>query len=93
MVLTTLAILAPLAYTTAINALPFDSKPSRHVRRQSGGANWNAVGCYTDNVAARTFQGANLASDSMTTETCQAFCYSKGYKYAGTEWSKECCES
>lgn len=90
MVLTALALLTPLAYSTLSNALPFDSKPSRHVRRQSGGFNWNSLACYTDNVAARTFTGAQLVSDSMTTSMCQAFCYSKGFKYAGTEWSTEC---
>ncbi|CCA76796.1 hypothetical protein PIIN_10782 [Serendipita indica DSM 11827] len=27
----------------------------------------------------------------MTNEVCQGFCYSKGYIYAATEWSNECC--
>lgn len=75
-----LALLAPLLYTNT-NALPIQSNE---------GPAWQPYGCYTDNVAARTLSGAELVSESMTTATCQAFCFSKGYKYAGTEWSREC---
>lgn len=99
MVHAALAVLLPLAYTTATNALPVDSPLSsrydnsgRGIRRQTrgGGPRWSPPRCYTDNVAARTLTGAHLESESMTTDMCLEFCYSKGYKYAGTEWSKEC---
>ena len=45
-----------------------------------------------DNMYARTLTGASTESDSMTGATCQSFCASNGYQYAGTEWSRQCCE-
>ena len=91
MVPTTLALLTPLAYSILANALPFDPKTHGHARRQSGGPNWTSLACYTDNVDARTLTGVELVSDSMTTAMCKNFCNSRGFKYAGTEWGRECC--
>lgn len=103
MVHAALAALIPLAYTTATNALPVDPPlASRYdnsgrglARRQRGGPRWTtSARCYTDSISARTLTGAEFVSESMTTDACLDFCYSKGYKYAGTEWSKECyCDS
>ena len=39
----------------------------------------------------RTLSDAGFADNvGMTTEKCIAFCVSKGYQYAGTEYSQEC---
>lgn len=43
-------------------------------------------------LSRRFLNGAEIASDSMTVETCLAFCDSLGFKYAGLEYSRECCK-
>ncbi|KAH8891648.1 glyoxal oxidase like protein [Thozetella sp. PMI_491] len=51
---------------------------------------WQYLGCYVD-VAGRTLQDASYADGAaMTDESCIAFCTSKGFQYAGTEYSSEC---
>ncbi len=41
-------------------------------------------------VAGRTINGASVANASMTNDVCTAFCFGKGFAYAGTEYSTEC---
>lgn len=51
---------------------------------------WTYEGCYVD-VPGRTLGGAGYADgEEMTIESCLAFCTSKGFAYAGTEYSVEC---
>ncbi|KXX74964.1 putative fungistatic metabolite [Madurella mycetomatis] len=51
---------------------------------------WEYEGCYTD-VPGRTLTGASYADgEAMTNEACMAFCASRGFQYAGTEYSVEC---
>ena len=38
----------------------------------------------------RTLPTVVYAEDAMTNAKCMAFCSNAGYKYAGTEWSREC---
>lgn len=55
---------------------------------------WGYTGCGTDDYYNRALTGANTANDQMTNENCVAFCESKGFSIAGTEYSRECyCES
>ncbi|KAH8900419.1 glyoxal oxidase like protein [Thozetella sp. PMI_491] len=50
---------------------------------------WISQGCYTD--VGRTIGDASYTDQiSMTDESCIAFCASKGYRYAGTEYYHEC---
>lgn len=51
---------------------------------------WPYAGCYTDNVALRTFSTRVYPPGLLTIESCQAACASVGYSYAGLEWSVEC---
>ncbi|KAK4237144.1 glyoxal oxidase [Achaetomium macrosporum] len=52
--------------------------------------NWEYQGCYTD-VPGRTLSSASYADGAnMTIEACLDFCESKGFPYAGTEYSVEC---
>lgn len=51
---------------------------------------WGYVGCGTDNYYNRILTAANTAKDDMTNEQCVAFCESKGFSIAGTEYAKEC---
>ncbi|KAH8891152.1 glyoxal oxidase like protein [Thozetella sp. PMI_491] len=49
---------------------------------------WVFQGCWTD--VHRTINEAGYASASMTIESCISFCTSKGFQYAGVEYSQEC---
>ncbi|ETI20140.1 hypothetical protein G647_08174 [Cladophialophora carrionii CBS 160.54] len=51
---------------------------------------WSYVGCGTDNYYNRILTGASQSNDQMTNEACAAFCESKGFSIAGTEYSREC---
>lgn len=51
---------------------------------------WSYTGCGTDNYYSRLLTGASESNDQMTNEACVAFCDSKGFSVAGTEYSKEC---
>jgi hypothetical protein len=51
---------------------------------------WSFVGCGTDNYYNRILTGASQSNDQMTNEACAAFCESKGFSVAGTEYSREC---
>ncbi|KAG8970892.1 hypothetical protein FRC05_011660 [Tulasnella sp. 425] len=52
---------------------------------------WTAGKCMTDGPGPRVLQGASLVDAvGMTRAKCAAFCDSKGFKYAGVEWSQEC---
>ncbi|KAH6634407.1 glyoxal oxidase-like protein [Chaetomium sp. MPI-SDFR-AT-0129] len=54
----------------------------------SGG--WEYQGCYTD-VPGRTINSASYTDgEGLTIETCLAYCSSKGFPYAGVEYSVEC---
>ncbi len=45
---------------------------------------------WTTDGAFRTLSGTVLSTDTMTNQVCMAYCTGLGYKYAGTEWSREC---
>lgn len=51
---------------------------------------WGYDGCGTDNYYSRILTGASQSNDQMTNEACVAFCDSKGFSVAGTEYSREC---
>jgi glucan 1,3-beta-glucosidase len=56
---------------------------------------WNFLGCYTDNIYARTLMNAVQVpggKSTMTIELCEATCKSAGYALAGVEYSGECCK-
>ncbi|KAK4033004.1 WSC domain-containing protein [Parachaetomium inaequale] len=45
---------------------------------------------WTTDGPFRTLSGATESSDDMTNQRCAAFCTAQGFKYAGTEWRREC---
>ena len=51
---------------------------------------WGYVGCGQDNYYTRILTGANHAEDDMTNDKCVAFCASKGFNIAGSEYAREC---
>ncbi|ORY26506.1 hypothetical protein BCR39DRAFT_256661 [Naematelia encephala] len=53
-------------------------------------AGWTANGCRTEGSSSRALTGYSFTSSSMTNELCITTCGSKGYIYAGAEYSQEC---
>ncbi|KAF9457691.1 WSC domain-containing protein [Collybia nuda] len=52
---------------------------------------WTSKGCYLDVSPARTLaESSYISSDTMTVESCIAFCTTGGYHYAGVEYGREC---
>ncbi|KAF2007335.1 copper radical oxidase [Amniculicola lignicola CBS 123094] len=51
---------------------------------------WGYAGCFNDSVGARTLTQNGFTSSAMTNTQCVQFCASKGFYYAGTEYSAEC---
>ncbi|PVH95877.1 hypothetical protein DM02DRAFT_536413 [Periconia macrospinosa] len=57
---------------------------------------YRSLGCYTDNVNARTLSdGVPTAggAQSLTVALCISACAVSQYSYAGVEYSQECCMS
>lgn len=66
----------------AIVAPPAPSQPT------TVGTSWTFHNCMTEGSAGRALGAETYASDSMTLESCAAFC--QGYAYFGTEYAREC---
>ena len=64
------------------DVLPVQPSQPAHV------GSYNLVGCVTEATSMRALSAASDASDTMTLETCAAFC--SGYTYFGTEYGREC---
>ena len=45
-------------------------------------------GCYTEATGSRALSSKSYADDSMTLESCAAYC--ADYTYFGTEYAREC---
>ncbi|TCD62163.1 hypothetical protein EIP91_007269 [Steccherinum ochraceum] len=83
--------------SSVTSANPTSAKPTTTVvtssppsaSSPSSPGSWVADGCVQDS-ASRVLQGASTSSNKMTIPTCQAFCDSKGFTYAGLEYGQEC---
>lgn len=54
----------------------------------SAPAGWSVLGCVAEPNNGRALTGAGYVdATSMTQSSCATFCASKGFKYAGIEWS------
>ncbi|KAH8082838.1 WSC-domain-containing protein [Cristinia sonorae] len=54
-------------------------------------AGWSKIGCIAEGKNGRALTGAQLVdAQGMTINKCASFCASKGFPYAGVEWSQEC---
>ncbi|KAJ7591598.1 hypothetical protein C8J56DRAFT_1137522 [Mycena floridula] len=51
---------------------------------------WVNIGCYSDNVSGRALTTGNLGLPSTTNEACTSACFSRGFRFSGTEFSAEC---
>lgn len=75
------------------NSTEFCGGPNRLnvYTKRAAPSGWQAIGCYTDSVAARTLASRQFPAGGMTTESCLAACRSAGnFIYAGTEYGGEC---
>ncbi|KAI5812158.1 hypothetical protein BZA77DRAFT_359753 [Pyronema omphalodes] len=50
---------------------------------------WKYIGCANDDLGDRTLP-VRYAKNDMTVEKCIDYCVSKGYTYAGLEYTEEC---
>ncbi|KAI9662067.1 MAG: hypothetical protein M1829_006206 [Trizodia sp. TS-e1964] len=53
-------------------------------------AGWKAAGCHTDSIKPRALKYRGWWGQAMTSSGCVKFCDSKGYNFAGTEYSGQC---
>ncbi|KAF8959586.1 WSC domain-containing protein [Flammula alnicola] len=53
-------------------------------------AGWTSVGCFTDNVSARTLGANFLTASAMTQAFCTQFCFNQGQRFAGLESGQDC---
>ncbi len=52
---------------------------------------WEYAGCLVDQPSPRVLSGdSSYDPSTMTIEECQDYCYSKGYTFAGLEYSEQC---
>jgi len=56
----------------------------------SSRAIWASLGCYSDNVAARTLGVGMPVPGPLTIENCNNACFNGGYPLSGVEYSAEC---
>ncbi|KAM7209387.1 WSC domain containing protein [Naviculisporaceae sp. PSN 640] len=71
------------AITTTSTTSPLNPSQQAVVNNQ-----WDYIGCHSEILGGRALSSANLAADSMTLESCAAFC--SAYTFFGTEFGREC---
>ncbi|KAL2145369.1 hypothetical protein VTI28DRAFT_7438 [Corynascus sepedonium] len=82
--------------TSTATSTPTGNPPSGGLFTDLTSMGYRFLGCapeerWTDDGAFRTLSGATYSSDNaMTNEACAAFCGESGFRYAGTEWRREC---
>ncbi|OHF01835.1 WSC domain-containing protein [Colletotrichum orchidophilum] len=74
----------PTGATTTTSAAPTSTAPPANERV----GDWLFQGCYTEGTGVRALSSRTYANDSMTLESCGAFC--EGLAYFGTEYGREC---
>ncbi|KDB24565.1 hypothetical protein H109_03533 [Trichophyton interdigitale MR816] len=85
----------PVVYVTSILIFSLLSKLAHGAALipRADADTWTYLGCYTDQVGARTLSqvGYTLGGPgNMTVANCQNGCASQGYSFAGVEYSSEC---
>lgn len=87
----------PPPSTTATSSLPttLSTVTTTTTASGAGPSGWTFLGCYSDNVSARTLKNGLQVpggASAMTVELCEATCIAAGYVLAGVEYSGECCK-
>ncbi|KAF2740327.1 WSC-domain-containing protein [Polyplosphaeria fusca] len=73
------------------NRLSVYQNPSLEPVVNPGFFDYQSVGCFSDNVLARTLEsGADMPPGAMTVKICIAMCKALGYSLAGVEFAQEC---
>ena len=60
-----------------------------------GPPGWGSLGCYSDNVGARTLltvMPTTGGAGALTVALCTSACHASNYIYAGVEYGGECCK-
>ncbi|KLU90134.1 hypothetical protein MAPG_09100 [Magnaporthiopsis poae ATCC 64411] len=52
---------------------------------------WKYVGCNSELSSGRALAGWSINPPNMTIELCMDYCTEKNFRYAGLEYSQECC--
>ncbi|KAH8722679.1 hypothetical protein GQ44DRAFT_657897, partial [Phaeosphaeriaceae sp. PMI808] len=74
--------------TTCGDNATLGSAPGNFIDLTASG--WSYVGCGTDDIGDRAFLNGSQGTDTMTVQTCIAFCNSAGMPYVGLEYGREC---
>lgn len=74
---------------TTAAPITVETVPPQPVALSSGWSVASTV-CLAEGTSGRALAGASTASGSMTINMCLDFCQSKGFQYAGIEYSAEC---
>jgi hypothetical protein len=83
------------AYFVSLAFLTFIGSVSAAALLSARYTEWIFLGCYTDNVSARSLPyGISVPGGpfDMTVKLCQAACLNDGFQYAGVEYADECCK-
>ncbi|KZO96175.1 glycoside hydrolase family 71 protein [Calocera viscosa TUFC12733] len=79
------------APSNSLALITSNASSSHHTHNlRTRGLTWTSLGCVPDSTSARVLSGTSTASSSMSTESCQSYCFSSGYLYAGTESGSTC---
>jgi WSC domain len=68
---------------------PISSAPLYYIPDLTTTEHWKYIGCGSDSVSSRTFQGKSESNGQVTVENCIDFCSSNGFTYAGLEYSNQ----
>ncbi|KAK3327277.1 hypothetical protein B0T19DRAFT_158185 [Cercophora scortea] len=74
--------------TTATRSTSATPTPTGSLARKPTVGSYTLVGCQTEATAGRALAADSYAADSMTLESCAAYC--SAYTYFGTEYGREC---
>jgi len=81
------------AVVPSVNPTPASTGPTTTFLPSVGTTynNWKYLGCSNDITSDRALNGASYTDTTgMTNQACQAFCASKNFPLAGTEYGSEC---
>ncbi|KAM3512292.1 hypothetical protein MY11210_004076 [Beauveria gryllotalpidicola] len=82
------ATFAALSAFSSVAATSDQSRAALMSPREFKEQGWQHQGCYVD--VGRTISDSVTTDGGMTNEKCTAYCFERGFVYAGTEYYSEC---
>ncbi|KAM0738544.1 hypothetical protein ACQRIT_006281 [Beauveria bassiana] len=83
-----IAAFATLSAFSSVTATSDQSRAALVSPREFEEQDWQHQGCYVD--VGRTISDAVSTDGGMTNAKCTAYCFERGFVYAGTEYFSEC---